>query len=282
MMIKSRSSSPSPFFEDVAGYLYDRCRYPFNLKLGVESDDRWLHFNDVLKWIGWQRVESDDRWINFSDVLKWRGLLTEDSAAAVDPDICLAYSFSRLLARRYFVFPCPEDGNAQVRDFVLRELLAADKAFTIVEVQLALLHDYFFTNYHSKMKSAVLTVTQGVHSLTAKVILQEVLKEAQELLGRRQVSMEEKKRTIQQLLVRPQEDVSRMKTFEKGMHLGRQLAKQSVSLRWKIIADFWAETILYVAWSSKNNAAHIQHLAQGGEFVTHLWALLCNAGIQSG
>ncbi|KAF8762270.1 hypothetical protein HU200_009657 [Digitaria exilis] len=162
MMIKSRSSSPSPFFEDVAGYLYDRCRYPFNLKLGVESDDRWLHFNDVLKWIGWQRVESDDRWINFSDVLKWRGLLTEDSAAAVDPDICLAYSFSRLLARRYFVFPCPEDGNAQVRDFVLRELLAADKAFTIVEVQLALLHDYFFTNYHSKMKSAVLTVTQGV------------------------------------------------------------------------------------------------------------------------
>ncbi|KAF8762273.1 hypothetical protein HU200_009660 [Digitaria exilis] len=142
MMIESRSS-PSAFFHDDAGHLYDRCRYPFNLKL---------------------KVKSDDRWINFSDVLKWRGRLTEDSAAAVDPDICLAYSFCRLLARRYFGFPCPEDGNAQVRDFVLRELLAGstNKAFTIVEVQLALLHDYFFTNYHSNITSGVLTVTQGV------------------------------------------------------------------------------------------------------------------------
>nr|CAB3491028.1 unnamed protein product [Digitaria exilis] len=137
MMIESRSS-PSAFFHDDAGHLYDRCRYPFNLKL---------------------KVKSDDRWINFSDVLKWRGRLTEDSAAAVDPDICLAYSFCRLLARRYFGFPCPEDGNAQVRDFVLRELLAGstNKAFTIVEVQLALLHDYFFTNYHSNITSGVLT-----------------------------------------------------------------------------------------------------------------------------
>ncbi|KAF8745055.1 hypothetical protein HU200_013468 [Digitaria exilis] len=137
MMIESRSS-PSPFFHDVAGNLCDRCRYPF--KLG------------------------EDRWINFSDVLKWRGWLTEDSAGAADPDICLSYSFCRLRARRYFGFPCPEDRNVQVRDFVLRELLAGsnNKAFTIVEVQLTLLHDYFFTNYHSEMNSAVLTVTQRV------------------------------------------------------------------------------------------------------------------------
>ncbi|KAF8745057.1 hypothetical protein HU200_013470 [Digitaria exilis] len=551
MMIESRLS-PSPFFVDDAGHLYDRCRYPFNLKQRVESDHRWLHFSDVLKWIGWQRVESDDRWINFSDVLKWRRLLTENSAAAVDPDICLAYSLCRLLARRYFGFPCPEDGNVQVRDFVLRELLAGsnNKAFAIVEVQLALLHDYFFTNYHSKMKSAVLTVTQGVvhmlcfplgfigscvvvnllttrglssalvhedlpylgvffvlgfliytvimqprhpvlptywhpiwnlfahyipadeignlfgsivvtfsftsstpssqssgktssyywrnkmgqysvmddydrrspkkyiiawfkvhvlsqvsysfikhhpvgeedvsvpdevkksvartiqdmngsptmgtsllllradgaqedlswtcrqdtlthtiliwhvatcycdmsksqpqqpeaqsmeelstidskvamnlskycaylvaflpellpeHSLTVKVVLQEVLKEAgqkKELLGGTHCSMEEKTRRIQQLDL--PEDMSRMKTFEKGVLLGRQLEKQSVLLRWKTMADFWAETILYIASSSKNSAAHIQQLAQGGEFVTHVWALLCNAGIQSG
>jgi hypothetical protein len=44
------------------------------------------------------------------------------------------------------------------------------------------------------------------------------------------------------------------------------------------MADFWTETILYIA-PSENAAAHIEHLAKGGEFVTHLWALLANAGI---
>lgn len=71
-----------------------------------------------------------------------------------DADICPSYSFCRLLARRYFGFPCAEDGDAQVRDLVLTELLADDdcsRAYNIVEVQLALLHDYFFTNYHSKI-----------------------------------------------------------------------------------------------------------------------------------
>lgn len=135
-MMREREWSPSPFFNDDAdSSLYDRCRYPF--KLG------------------------DGRWINFSDVLqqRQRGRLTGD------PDVCLSYSFCRLLARRYFKFPCAEDGSAQVREFVLRELLPDDdsnRAFTIVEVQLALLHDYFFTNYHSKITSGLLSVKQGI------------------------------------------------------------------------------------------------------------------------
>lgn len=44
------------------------------------------------------------------------------------------------------------------------------------------------------------------------------------------------------------------------------------------MADFWTEVILYAA-SSDNAAAHTEQIAQGGEFVTHLWALLCNGGI---
>ncbi|XP_066334826.1 uncharacterized protein [Miscanthus floridulus] len=68
-------------------------------------------------------------------------------------------------------------------------------------------------------------------------------------------------------------------TFQKGVELRRQLEMlNDDKLCWRVIAEFWAETILYVA-PSDNAEAHIEHLAKGGEFVTHLWALLSNAGI---
>ena len=68
-------------------------------------------------------------------------------------------------------------------------------------------------------------------------------------------------------------------TFQKGVELGRQLDNLvDTHLRWKVMAEFWAETILYVA-PSDNAEAHIEQLAKGGEFVTHLWAMLSNAGI---
>ncbi|XP_066336750.1 uncharacterized protein [Miscanthus floridulus] len=88
MVRVSRSSSPAPFFRgDATRRLYDRCRYSFvKLKNG--------------------------RWITFSNVLQQLCRLPRD--CAVDPDTCLAYSFCRLLARRYFGFPCAEDGNEQL------------------------------------------------------------------------------------------------------------------------------------------------------------------------
>lgn len=115
------------------------------------------------------------------------------------------------------------------------------------------------------------------HSLTVKVVFQRVLQQPRDLLGKTHMSMTEKRRKIQELHL--PEDVSRLTTFQKGVQLGRQLEQQTdVSLRWKVMADFWAEMILYAA-SSDTAAAHIEQLAQGGEFVTHLWALLCNAGM---
>ncbi|CAL5092274.1 unnamed protein product [Urochloa decumbens] len=44
--------------------------------------------------------------------------------------------------------------------------------------------------------------------------------------------------------------------------------------------DFWAEMLLYLA-PSDNVTAHMERLAQGGEFITHLWALLFHGGIVS-
>ena len=91
------------------------------------------------------------------------------------------------------------------------------------------------------------------------------------------MSMAENRRRIRELHLL--EDVSSLTTFQRGVRLGWQLQQQlNVSLRSKVVADFWTEVILYAA-SSDNAAAHIEQIAQGGEFVTHLWALLCNGGI---
>jgi hypothetical protein len=66
--------------------------------------------------------------------------------------------------------------------------------------------------------------------------------------------------------------------FVRGLKLGRDLEKEDVVLCWKVMAEFWAETIIYIA-PSDNVTAHMERLAQGGEFLTHVWALLTHAGI---
>lgn len=69
-------------------------------------------------------------------------------------------------------------------------------------------------------------------------------------------------------------------TLELGVLLGKNLMEgiEEENKRWKVLAEFWAEMILFLA-PSKNAAAHAEYLATGGEFITHLWALLTHAGI---
>ncbi|KAG2557884.1 hypothetical protein PVAP13_8NG245000 [Panicum virgatum] len=69
-----------------------------------------------------------------------------------------------------------------------------------------------------------------------------------------------------------------MTIFQMGVTLGRQLEETEDGKRWKVLADFWAELLLYVA-PSDNVKEHIKCLGNGGEFLTHLWALLSHAGI---
>ncbi|XP_044425364.1 uncharacterized protein [Triticum aestivum] len=66
----------------------------------------------------------------------------------------------------------------------------------------------------------------------------------------------------------------------KGAELGRQLRDNvpDQGQRWKVLADFWAEFILFLA-PSDNADIHAEMLATGGELMTHLWALLTHAGI---
>ncbi|KAJ1277096.1 hypothetical protein BS78_05G268000 [Paspalum vaginatum] len=53
---------------------------------------------------------------------------------------------------------------------------------------------------------------------------------------------------------------------------------QGSTLRWKVLSEFWAEMMLYVS-PSDDARAHLEVLAKGGEFITHIWALLTHAGV---
>ncbi|TVT98001.1 hypothetical protein EJB05_56716, partial [Eragrostis curvula] len=70
--------------------------------------------------------------------------------------------------------------------------------------------------------------------------------------------------------------------FAKGVKLGKQLEKWSNDNRakpWKMLAEFWAETIIYITPSHHTAKHHMQHLESGGEFLTQIWVLLSHAGI---
>ncbi|XP_039805381.1 uncharacterized protein LOC120669643 isoform X2 [Panicum virgatum] len=67
--------------------------------------------------------------------------------------------------------------------------------------------------------------------------------------------------------------------LQLGGKLGRELRGVAPEeRRWKVLADFWAEFVLFLAPSS-NVEIHAEKLAAGGEFMTHLWALLTHAGV---
>jgi len=70
--------------------------------------------------------------------------------------------------------------------------------------------------------------------------------------------------------------------FFRGLKLGKELENRidNEEIRWKVLAEFWAEIILYVA-PSDNVRGHVERLANGGEFITHIWALLSHAVILS-
>jgi hypothetical protein len=66
---------------------------------------------------------------------------------------------------------------------------------------------------------------------------------------------------------------------KKGVKLGKQLEKMADGVRWFVMEDFWAKKILHAADLHYTTKQHMQHLENGGEFLTHIWALLAHAGI---
>ncbi|CAN6175288.1 unnamed protein product [Urochloa humidicola] len=76
--------------------------------------------------------------------------------------------------------------------------------------------------------------------------------------------------------------------FVTGVYWGKRLrdemppppgcTRQLCSDTWEVLARLWVQTLLYAA-PYGDMQAHMQHLSQGGEFITHLWALLYHIGI---
>lgn len=82
-------------------------------------------------------------------------------------------------------------------------------------------------------------------------------------------------------LPRTKEEKDNPKTiFDKGLKLGKQLEKMHNTRPqlWNMIAEFWAETIIYITPSHATAKHHMKHL-ESGEFLTHIWVLLSHAGI---
>ncbi|XP_039822930.1 uncharacterized protein LOC120685172 [Panicum virgatum] len=52
----------------------------------------------------------------------------------------------------------------------------------------------------------------------------------------------------------------------------------NTKFRWKVLSEFWAEMMLYVS-PCDDARAHLEALARGGEFITHIWVLLTHAGV---
>ncbi|KAK1698122.1 hypothetical protein QYE76_014819 [Lolium multiflorum] len=62
-----------------------------------------------------------------------------------------------------------------------------------------------------------------------------------------------------------------------GGQLGAAVGRDGERL-WRVLAEFWAELVLFLA-PSDNVDAHAEMLGAGGEFMTQLWALLAHAGV---
>ncbi|KAL8150219.1 hypothetical protein V2J09_020027 [Rumex salicifolius] len=76
-------------------------------------------------------------------------------------------------------------------------------------------------------------------------------------------------------------DPKSINVLKKGAKLGNELVTlvSDQEKRWKILAEFWAEMILFLAPSNNNETAYVDRLSEGGEFIAHLWALLIHVGI---
>ncbi|KAF8032243.1 hypothetical protein BT93_D1234 [Corymbia citriodora subsp. variegata] len=115
------------------------------------------------------------------------------------------------------------------------------------------------------------------HPYDSEYIFDGIIIEARHLLKGCK-TVEERIRKLNKIS-KTMEDTS--KVMIQGAQLGQQLldVENEPNFVWKVLAEFWAELMVYVA-PSNNAIAHAQHLAKGGEFVTHLWALVSHAGIQ--
>ncbi|KAI3410571.1 Glutathione transferase [Psidium guajava] len=113
------------------------------------------------------------------------------------------------------------------------------------------------------------------HPCRTEYIFDCAVREARSLLGGSSVSMEKRILELETVSNKNEQSI-----VGRGARLGMQLVHELANEEriWKVLADFWADMMLYVA-PSDDTAAHAKYLTTGGEFVTHVWVLVSQAGI---
>uniref|UniRef100_A0ACD5ZM35 Uncharacterized protein n=1 Tax=Avena sativa TaxID=4498 RepID=A0ACD5ZM35_AVESA len=115
------------------------------------------------------------------------------------------------------------------------------------------------------------------HSYKARQILDAVILDARERLGKTR-TLPERCSDLSKLEA-PIGKVQDMSILILGADLAKcLLLEDNLPQQWDQLASFWADLVLFLAPSDKPDV-HADCLATGGEFMTHLWALLTHAGI---
>ncbi|KAM0929866.1 hypothetical protein ACQ4PT_001323 [Festuca glaucescens] len=205
-------------------------------------------------------------------------------------DLCLSMALAKMINRRFSGVKLAEADLEETKDFVFKGLLGEDKrherAFRVIEVELGFLYDLYYTRYpylYNKARYLAFCLPLVMVILCSWLTSVLFKKKRQDETGSN-VPLET---TLFLMAV-----VTFLEAFQlclhmtsgwfKGVRLARQLTNkiEDVALQWKVLSHFWAEVMLYIAPCEDAQArAHLEVLARGGEFITHLWALLTHAGV---
>ncbi|KAF3338555.1 hypothetical protein FCM35_KLT17392 [Carex littledalei] len=119
------------------------------------------------------------------------------------------------------------------------------------------------------------------HAILSGLVFEGAVKEAQSLLR----GCDSLKSVLAELMKRGEgageNDTEGRSIVDEGAKLGMTLLtdqKMDAEARWKMLADFWVNVLLFLA-PSKMIEDHRSHLHEGGEFITLLWALFSNCGV---
>ncbi|WVZ71834.1 hypothetical protein U9M48_020369 [Paspalum notatum var. saurae] len=116
------------------------------------------------------------------------------------------------------------------------------------------------------------------HSYDTRLLLEGVQSEAREALK----DCRSRDDICQKLQVPADPPSVHRYILAEGKRLGERLVHNNLPgmlvSKWKFLAELWVELLLSVA-PSDNVTGHVQKLANGGELITHLWALLTHAGV---
>ncbi|KAF3320853.1 hypothetical protein FCM35_KLT14987 [Carex littledalei] len=126
--------------------------YMKGYKYLVRGEDKQKVKSDPPEYRVRLKVTKEKKFITTNKVWEQKSsaLLGEPNESNKLKDLCLAFALFKLLRRRFFGLPIHEAKQRKTKEFVLKGLLQEnkyDRAFQIIEAELAFLNDFFFTRY---------------------------------------------------------------------------------------------------------------------------------------